>query len=157
MSLMPWPTAVTVPALLYPNAPGWSRRLRTADTVAANPSLLILLRTSRTRSGRMRAFCRRLLLGNSDQARSVPAETRDAAVRTSTHPSSSFGAGTSTTVISALRASWKTCLILFPLLSRTYGILRFASHSLKPSVDRPQTQFQVRQSKLPVPHLAVEA
>jgi len=37
----------------------------------------------------------------------VPAETSDAAVRTSTHPASNFGAGTSATVISALRASWK--------------------------------------------------
>jgi len=36
-----------------------------------------------------------ILLANSDDARSVPAETTEAATRTSTHPDSNCGAGTS--------------------------------------------------------------
>ena len=58
------------------------------------------MKTSRTRSGRDCAFCRRLLRANSEDARSVPAETSEAAMRTRTQPGSSCGAGTSATAIS---------------------------------------------------------
>src|ERR1700733_1026414 len=85
----------------------------------------------------MRAFCKMFLLANSDEALCGPAETSDAWVLTSTQPSSNFGAGTSVTVISALRASWKTCFILFLFA----GSLPAASSrkplpSLKNSLDR---------------------
>src|ERR1700722_5050079 len=86
-------------------------RLRTADTVDIMPSRRTLFHTSRTRSGRILAFRNRFLRANSEDARSVPTETNEAAVRTSTQPASNFGAGTSTTSISPPLTCWRTCFI----------------------------------------------
>jgi len=50
-------------------------------------------------------------LANSDAARSVPAETREAAIRTRTQPGSNLGAGTSMISTSPVRACWRTCFM----------------------------------------------
>src|SRR5258706_18221 len=86
-------------------------RLRTAATVDTTPSRRTLFQTSRTRSGRILAFCSRFFRANSDEARSVPTETKDAAVWTNTQPASNFGAGTSTTSISPPLTCWRSCFI----------------------------------------------
>src|SRR6266446_1835993 len=86
-------------------------RLRTAANVDATPSRRTLFHTSRTRSGRILAFCSRFFRANSAEARSVPTETKDAAVRTNTQPASNFGAGTSTTSISPPLTCWRSCFI----------------------------------------------
>ena len=86
-------------------------RLRTAARVDATPSRRTLFQTSRTRSGRILAFCSRFFRANSDEARSVPTETKEAAVRTNTQPASNFGAGTSTTSISPPLTCWRSCFI----------------------------------------------
>src|ERR1700722_178928 len=88
-------------------------RLRTAVMVERRPSRRTLFQTSRTRSGRVRAFCRRFFRANSEEARSVPTETNEAAVRTRTHPGSNLGAGTSTTSTSPPLTCWRSCFIFW--------------------------------------------
>jgi hypothetical protein len=72
-------------------------RAHRLQIVEARPSRRSLASTSRTRSGRAFALASKPLLANSADARSVPAETREATTRTSTQPGSSCGAGTSAT------------------------------------------------------------
>src|SRR5215472_1310955 len=99
------------------------------------PSRCTLLMTSRTRSGRDCAFWIRLLRANSAEARSVPADTTDAAMRTSTQPGSSCAAGTSSTVISPVRG---------------VGELASMTHLLRPETVRPRFQTRNNRPKFPV-------
>ena len=73
------------------------RRLRTASMVFRIPSRLALSKTCLTRSGRDLAFASRLFSANSIAIRSVPAETSETAVLTSTVPRRAEIAGTSCT------------------------------------------------------------
>ena len=74
-----------------------------------------------TRSG----FLEQVLPRKFDEARSVPAETTDAAMRTSTHPGRSCGAGTSSTLIAA---GARVLEYLFHALATCWG--KFSSSNL---------------------------
>ena len=95
---MSFPSAVIVPADEYPSAIGWSRRLNAACMVGTRPSCRALSITCLTRSGRERALPTRFFSANSTTMRSVPADTRLAAVLTNANPARGVGTGTSSTI-----------------------------------------------------------
>src|SRR5205823_8413195 len=77
---------------------------------------------SMTRSGRDFAFCSRFFDANSEDARSVPAETKEAAILTRTQPGRTRGGGTSATSIDPVRALCNTCFMQSPAVQlRVHG------------------------------------
>ena len=105
----PAPTSSTIPADEYPSGASASSRSRAACSASPTPSALARSTTLRTRSGRARAFCRRLLPPTSIFDRSVPALISEQRLATRSHPGRSAGRGASTTVIRPSRGRWATC------------------------------------------------
>ena len=110
----PCPTFEMDPAHEYPRAMGASSRWRTEANVDRIPSRWAFRRTCVTRSGRLRAFCSRLLPANPMAWRSVPADTRERSTRTSTCPSPTEGTGTSSSRTGPPFRSWVICFNLPP-------------------------------------------
>src|SRR5512140_2075119 len=90
---------------------GWSRRLKADWTVLMSPSRRAFSSTWRVRSGRERALPTSDFSANSTTIRSVPAETRLAAVRTRAVPGRTDGAGTSATTALPSRKFCRSCFM----------------------------------------------
>ena len=107
----PSPISTTLPAAEYPNGSGSSRRDITALNVAVTPSVFALVNIFLTKSGRALAFAGIDFLAKSTTIRSVPAEIREAVVRTRISRVPALGGGTSFTSSFPFRALWITCFI----------------------------------------------